>query len=202
MTVQLTEVEERVVLLDDDGRVIGTAPKASVHGAETPLHLAFSCYLFTGDSVLMTRRADTKRTFPGVWTNSVCGHPLPGEALAPSIRRRARDELGVEVDELRLVLPRFRYRAQMAGVEEHEWCPVVTGSLRPGAAVDLTPDEVSAWELVSWPQLVERAREDTSLSPWCREQIPQLAALGPDPAAWPAADAVSLPPALRWGEDR
>jgi isopentenyl-diphosphate delta-isomerase len=198
MTSPLTQVEERVVLLDGDGHSVGTALKALVHGAETPLHLAFSCYLFTGDSVLMTRRADGKRTFPGVWTNSVCGHPLPGEALVPSIRRRVHDELGVEVADLRLVLPRFRYRAQMAGVEEHEWCPVVTGTMGADVALDLTPDEVSAWELVPWPELVARARDDESLSPWCREQIPQLAALGPDPAAWPAADVGLLPPALHW----
>lgn len=198
MTTPLTQVEERVVLLDDDGRSVGTALKALVHGAETPLHLAFSCYLFAGDSVLMTRRADSKRTFPGVWTNSVCGHPLPGEALAPSIRRRARDELGVEIADLRLVLPRFRYRAQVAGVEEHEWCPVVTATVSEGFALDLTPDEVSAWEPVPWQELVARAREDEGLSPWCREQIPQLAALGPDPAGWPDADKTSLPPALHW----
>lgn len=198
MTSPVREVEELVVLLDADGRPVGTAPKAQVHQAETPLHLAFSCYLFSGDGVLLTRRADTKRTFPGVWTNSVCGHPAPGEALGPSIRRRARDELGVEVADLRLVLPRFRYRARMAGVEEHEWCPVVTGTLGASAVVDLTPDEVSACRFVPWPELLERAREDMSLSPWCREQIPQLAALGQDPAAWPTAEAALLPPALRW----
>lgn len=198
MTSPLTQVEERVVLLDDDGRSVGTALKALVHGAETPLHLAFSCYLFAGDSVLLTRRADSKATFPGVWTNSVCGHPLPGETLAPSIRRRARDELGVEVTDLRLVLPRFRYRAQMAGVEEHEWCPVVTGTIAPDVVLEPTPDEVSAWELVPWPELVDRARGDVSLSPWCREQIPQLVALGPDPAAWPAGEVGALPPAIRW----
>lgn len=199
MTIPLPD-EELVVLLDDDGHRIGTEAKATVHRSVTPLHLAFSCYLLVDDSVLMTRRADTKRTFPGVWTNSVCGHPLPGEALAPSIRRRGRDELGLELTDLRLVLPRFRYRAQMAGVEEHEWCPVVVAALPPGVTPELAPEEVSAWELVPWAELVERAREDASLSAWCREQVPQLAALGPDPGAWPAADPASLPPALRWDD--
>jgi isopentenyl-diphosphate Delta-isomerase len=50
--------EELVLLLDEDGRAAGTAAKASVHHAETPLHLGFSCYLFNADDrVLVTRRA-------------------------------------------------------------------------------------------------------------------------------------------------
>ena len=61
------DTPELVVLLDDEGRTIGSAPKADVHHTATPLHLAFSCYLFDdAGSVLLTRRALHKKTFPGI----------------------------------------------------------------------------------------------------------------------------------------
>lgn len=115
-----------VVLLDDDGNEIGTAPKSSVHGSETALHLAFSCHVLNdrGD-VLVTRRAISKKTWPGVWTNSFCGHPRPAEPVTTAVHRHAGHELGLQIHGLELALPLFRYRAVDAdGTVENEICPV------------------------------------------------------------------------------
>ena len=98
--------DDPVVLLDDARVPIGQAPKSTVHHDDTPLHLAFSCYVFDpAGRLLVTTRAASNPSFPGVVTNTVCGHPRPGEDLADAVRRRAHSELGVDVRDLRLVLP-------------------------------------------------------------------------------------------------
>jgi isopentenyl-diphosphate Delta-isomerase len=166
---------EAVVLLDDDGRPVGTAPKSQVHSASTPLHLAFSCHLVRRDgSVLVTRRALTKVAWPGVWTNSVCGHPAPGESFEDAVARRAGLELGVRVRDVRVVLPDFRYRATDAsGVVENEICPVFVA--RTDDEVRPNPDEVMDH---GWVDPLELGRAVAvapwALSPWLVEHAPQL----------------------------
>lgn len=117
---------ERVVLLDEDRTPIGSELKEVVHTQSTPLHLAFSCHVLNAaGEVLVTRRALGKRTWPGVWTNSVCGHPQPDEPMEDAVVRRAQHELGLTLSDIRPVLPGFRYRATDAsGVVENEVCPV------------------------------------------------------------------------------
>jgi isopentenyl-diphosphate Delta-isomerase len=169
---------ELVVLVDEQGRNIGTAPKSEVHHNSTPLHLAFSCYLFDpAGNVLMTRRALDKRAFPGVWTNSFCGHPGPGEDLDSAVQRRALTELGVPVTGLRCVLPDFRYHAvDAAGVAENELCPVYRAVVAGPVVAD--PAEVMDWVWVSWAQLRDAARSPWLISPWMAEQVPLLEGAG------------------------
>lgn len=194
-----TGPEELVVLVSADGHATGTAPKSTVHHADTPLHLAFSVYLFDDrGSLLVTRRARSKATFPGIWTNSACGHPAPGEPVEDAVLRRARDELGLDVRDLRLVLPRFSYRAEMDGTVEWELCPVLTGRV-PGVVPDPGPDpaEVEEVRWVAWEAFAADVLSGgRSVSTWCREQVAELDVLGPDPSAWPTADPADLPPAM------
>lgn len=189
----MTAPVEEVVLLGEDGSAIGTAPKAEVHHQDTPLHLAFSCYVFDeAGRFLLTQRARHKPTFGGVWTNSCCGHPAPGEPIEDAVRRRVEQELGVTLDDLRLVLPAFRYRAVMDnGVTENEMCPVFVATTRDAVRPD--PAEVDDHEWVDWPSfrsaVLDGSRE---VSSWCVEQV---AALPEEPRSAPAADPAGLPPA-------
>jgi isopentenyl-diphosphate Delta-isomerase len=187
---------ENVVLVDETGSACGTAAKEAVHHAQTPLHLAFSAYLFNeSGQFLLTRRAESKHTWPGVWTNTCCGHPQPGEPVADSVRRRLWQELGIGGAELMLVLPRFRYQARMAnGVLENEVCPVYAAYSDAPPAPD--PAEVAETRWVDWDQFCAEVRAgQQSISPWCAMQLAELSRLGPKPLTWAPADAADLPPA-------
>ena len=169
------------MLVDERGTPIGVADKAAVHGPRTPRHLAFSCYGFDASGrLLVSQRARTKLTFPSVWTNTCCGHPAPGEELAHAAARRLGFELGLEVQQMRMVLPDFSYRAFDGRVEENELCPVLI------CRIDGEPtprdDEVEATAWWSWSQFLAAAADSGSgLSPWAREQAPLLdAALFPN----------------------
>jgi isopentenyl-diphosphate Delta-isomerase len=176
-------MQELIVLVDEDGRSIGTMPKPLVHHGETPLHRAFSAYLFDdAGRLLITRRAVDKATFPGMWTNTVCGHPGPDEDDAGAIARRARFELGLEVADIRPALPGYRYRAEFRGVVENEICPVYLG--RFVGAPDPDASEVEEWELLDWAGFRRRQEsEGDAWSPWCREQARLIEDAGLVPAA-------------------
>lgn len=166
---------DQVVLLSPEGEEIGTAPKSAVHSADTPLHLAFSCYLLDDDGrILMTRRALDKRTWPGVWSNSFCGHPRPGEPVVDAVRRHAHVELGAELTDLQLQLPLFQYRATDAsGVVENELCPVY--SARLASSLQPSPAEVMDHVWVE-PEAIAQAARATpwAFSPWLVLQIELL----------------------------
>jgi isopentenyl-diphosphate delta-isomerase len=167
---------ELVVLLDESGRPCGSAPKARVHHRHTPLHLAFSCWVFDSRGrVLITRRAWSKTTWPGVWTNAFCGHPLPDEPMSSALHRRARVELGLPITEPVVALPDFRYRAVMDnGIVENEICPVFVAEAAGNP--DPNPDEVAELRWVDLAYLRDRiARDRRWFSPWAARQLDELA---------------------------
>ncbi|HWK92471.1 MAG TPA: isopentenyl-diphosphate Delta-isomerase [Luteimicrobium sp.] len=185
---------DEVVLVDEDGRPCGTAPRESVHGSATPRHLAFSCHVTDASGlVLVTRRALGKRSWPGVWTNAYCGHPRPGESVVNAAVRRGAEELGLRFPELpRVVLPLFSYRAvDDAGTWEHELCPVLVARLDGEAPVPVPdPAEVAAWRWVDPDDLAAATTAAPwAFSPWSVAQLGELGGLpgGLRPALGPVA---------------
>lgn len=170
---------DEVTLLAEDGTAVGTLAKSAVHTTETPLHLAFSCYVLDScGRLLLTRRALGKRTWPGVWTNSFCGHPRPEEDMIVAVRRHGVDELGIDLSGIRLVLPHYRYRAvDASGIVENEICPVHIVVIDGQPTVN--PDEVSEWTWVEVSALIEGITHTPfAFSPWLVEQLPLLRKLG------------------------
>lgn len=171
---------EQVVLLDEDGEPSGAMAKSQVHSESTPLHLAFSCYLYNDEGLLLvTRRALSKVAWPGAWTNSFCGHPQPGESVQDAVHRRAEQELGAAVGSVHVVAPDFRYRAvDPGGIVENEVCPVYTATL--DSPLEPNPEELAQWQWVDPAQLrAAAAAAPFAFSPWMVEQLPLVPSASP-----------------------
>lgn len=168
--------KELIVLVDEQGQAIGSAEKLPSHHAKTPLHLAFSCYIFNEEGqFLVTQRALSKKVWPGAWTNSVCGHPAPGESLEAAIHRRLDYELGMTAKDIEIVLPEYRYTTPpYNGIIENEFCPVHVARATSGPKPN--PEEIEDYKWVSWDEFVAAAKADTTdvYSWWCKDQLKQL----------------------------
>lgn len=168
--------DEVVILADENGKPAGTENKVVVHTADTPLHFAFSAWLVRDGKLLLTRRALTKQTWPGVWTNSFCGHPAPGESNAEAVYRRARVELGIDPADLSApeeVLPDFAYRAvDSSGIVENEICPVFITTLAAGASFEPNPEEVDSFAWVDIAKAIAAIDATPGVfSPWMVEEL-------------------------------
>ena len=170
--------DDLVELVDEAGQAIGHAARATIHHGNTPRHRAFSVYLVdAAGRVLLTRRALSKLTWPGVWSNSCCGHPRPGESDVAAVQRRVREELGVNVTNIEVMLPDFGYTAtDPHGLVENEQCPVYHALIADPAALRPDPDEVMDYQWLTWPDLIATVeRAPGLLSPWAVTQVQTLA---------------------------
>jgi isopentenyl-diphosphate Delta-isomerase len=168
--------EELVVLVDEQNNVLGTTPKANVHSAQTPLHRAFSSFIFNRKGeLLLQQRSHTKKTWPLVWSNSCCGHPAPGERNVDAAKRRLKDELGLESSDIREVAP-YRYCFTRYGVMENEICPILVGTVDQEPV--LNPNEVEAIRWMPWKDFVEEIHaHPENWSEWCVEEVAILESL-------------------------
>lgn len=172
--------DDLVVLVDEQDRELGTMAKSLVHTNQTPLHRGLSVFIFDhpshnasgwrGGRVIVQQRALHKKTWPGVWSNSCCGHPLPGETYEQAAKRKVKEELGIEVEKLAKVA-NYRYRFERNGVVENEICPVFKGLARGEVKTD--PREVADWKWMAWGELLATLNKDDeqAWSPWCKEEV-------------------------------
>jgi len=163
-------MDDLIVLADESGVPAGTMAKSLVHTANTPLHLAFSIFIFNSlGEILLQQRAWSKVTWPGVWSNTCCGHQVLGENVAVTAKRRLDHEMGIRDVELHTILPDYRYRAERDGIVENEICPVFVGF--SDAEPSIEPSEAEAFCWADWRDVAD-ARID--LSPWATEEAALL----------------------------
>lgn len=146
---------ERVILVDEGDREVGSAEKMVAH-AEGLLHRAFSIFVFDrAGRLLLQRRAHSKYHSGGLWSNTCCGHPRPGETVIGAARRRLLEELNFSCD-LREGFE-FLYRAELdRGLTEHEYDHVLVGGFDGEPRPE--PSEVAAWRWVGMEELRDDVR--------------------------------------------
>ncbi len=116
-----------IILVDKNDNQIGTGRKMPVH-EQAQLHRAFSIFIFNDKGqLLLQQRAAEKYHCGGLWTNTVCSHPRPGETILETAHRRLKEEMGFDCD-LREV-GSFIYQAKFENdLTEHEFDHIVVGT--------------------------------------------------------------------------
>jgi len=117
---------EQVILVDEMDRPVGMADKMQAH-EKGWLHRAFSVFIFNSKGeMLLQQRALNKYHSGGLWTNTCCSHPNPGEETIAAAKRRLREEMGFEVPVEKVF--DFIYKTEFDnGLTEHELDHVLAG---------------------------------------------------------------------------
>ncbi len=166
-------MKEYVVLVDEKNIPLGTMDKYDAHSDTTPLHRGFSVFLFNRDgNLLLQRRSNKKKTWPLIWSNSCCGHPMMDESVVDAGKRRLSFELNLTNIDLSIILPNYRYRYEHKGIVENEICPVMIGFTDELPIPN--PDEVAETRYVPWKKFLEEISLPNEYSEWCVEEAQLL----------------------------
>ncbi len=167
-------MEEIVVLVDNQNKVLGTAPKLATHDANTPLHRGFSVFLFNKKGeLLLQQRSKMKKTFPLVWSNSYCGHPKLNESNVEAATRKMFQELGIKDVEIFEVISDYRYKVSMNKIYENEICPVLVAFTDKKLIINTNEVENIRW--VKWEDFVADVKKHPGkYSMWCEEETKLL----------------------------
>ena len=176
---QVQMMEENCIVVDEDDNIIGPDTKINCHLGEGKLHRAFSVLLFNSSGeLLIQKRAADKITFPSIWANSCCSHPLYIDNEIEGIdgakraaKRKMEQELGIEQDLIDsnqlcfITKMHYRARADEKWVE-HEIDYIF--ALRCDVETKSNPNEIAELKYVTEDELQELFDQGEKIGPWFR----------------------------------
>lgn len=155
-----------VVLVDENDSPIGVKEKLTAH-IDGDLHRAFSVFLFTPQGLLLQQRAESKYHCGGLWSNTVCSHPKPGEDIIDAGKRRVKEELGIDAPRLQNI-GHLLYRANVGDLIEHEYDHILIGRMN---RVSCNPNREEVQDLAVRPfnQVLKDVKQNPrKYTPWFR----------------------------------
>lgn len=159
---------ERIVIVDDHDVVIGEEEKDKCHDGAGLLHRGFLAMVFNDSGeILLTRRSDKKRLWPGYWDGSVASHVFKGEDYIQASQRRLQEELGFKTGSIEYAF-KFRYKAAYGNIgTEHEICAVTIIRGIGFKAIFPNNSEISEVRYADLKKLIEEIRGNgTNYTPW------------------------------------
>jgi len=165
-------VVEEVILVNESDEAIGTMEKLEAH-KKGILHRAFSVFIFNSkNDLLLQQRAYTKYHSAGLWTNTCCSHPRPGEANLVAAQRRLKEEMGMETE--LVYKTNFIYKTKFDNdLTEHEFDHVFVGNSDKEPLIN--GEEVNSYRWLSLDQVkAEIKSKPEEYTSWFRIAMEKL----------------------------
>lgn len=158
--------DQRLVLSDQQGNILGYATRKECHHGDGKTHLAFLALLFDKNGeIILTKRSEKKSLWAHFWDASVVSHVLSGETPEQATRRRGKEELGVDVSFQRHGA--FYYFAKHGNSAENEYCYYLTGKTK--AIIVPNPVEISEILMMKKEEFLKKIKEQPEeFTPWLR----------------------------------
>lgn len=178
MNAELTLEEKNkdlLILVDESDKALGFKSKSECHEGNGTLHRAFSVFIFNPlGQLLIQKRSSNKELWDLHWSNSCCSHPKKNEQMELAVKRRLKEELGIECPVHYLY--KFTYHAKYKNLgSEHELCHVYVGLF--DGEIKANPEEIDDWKFIKPDDLEERIRNSKKdYTPWMKIEWEMLTA--------------------------
>ena len=178
MNAELTLEEKNkdlLILVDESDKALGFKSKSECHEGNGTLHRAFSVFIFNPlGQLLIQKRSSNKELWDLHWSNSCCSHPKKNEQMELAVKRRLKEELGIECPVHYLY--KFTYHAKYKDLgSEHELCHVYVGLF--DGEIKANPEEIDDWKFIKPDDLEERIRNSKKdYTPWMKIEWEMLTA--------------------------
>ena len=148
----MMDTQEQVIYVDEHDREIGKGGKLEAH-QKGILHRAISIFVFNAKGELMLqKRAKGKYHSAGLWSNTCCSHPRPGEDVVAAAHRRLKEEMGSDCELTNV--HHLLYRTEFPnGLVEHEYDHMLIGESE--VIPKLNPEEAEDWKWMS-PEAIKK----------------------------------------------